>query len=139
MEIIDPLYLYLILQLDSIKDLLGGSITGFPLFFGSIAFVIATCAQHLFAVEELSEKEAAGLGKLRRILAGVLITCGLAQAVNAFLPSSERMAVLVVLPAVANNTAVQSEAKEVYDLAKRGLAKLAEAEPTTPATTEENR
>jgi len=136
MEIINPFYLYLILQLDSIKDLLGGPVTGFPLLFGSIAFVIATCAQHLFAVEELTEKEAAGLGKLRRILAGVLITCGLAQAGNAFLPTSERMAVLVVLPAVANNEAVQTEAKEVYELAKRGLAKLIETE-TTP-TTEKN-
>lgn len=131
MEIIDPFHLYLILQLDSIKNLLGGDITVIPLIFSAITFVIASAMRHILMVDVLSDAEAAGLDKIRPILAAILITCGLAQAANAFIPSSERMAILVVLPAVVNNESVQTEAKEVYELAKRGLAKLVEDEAAT--------
>lgn len=144
MEIINPFYLYLILQLDSIKDFMTGA--------GAIAFaagVLAALFTSIHISTELSYKKRMpniydgdesldGVRKVRKAsgvgaVAGVLVL-----AANSLLPTSERMAVLVVLPAVANNEAVQAEAKEVYDLAKRGLAKLIE-EPTTPTTTEENK
>lgn len=45
-------------------------------------------------------------------------------------PSTRTLAVMYVLPAVVNNEDVQSEARELYELAKEGLHQLVEQEDT---------
>jgi ABC-type Fe3+ transport system permease subunit len=64
---------------------------------------------------------------------------------NTILPSSKTAAAMIVIPAVLNNQSVQTEAKELYTLAKQGFADMVKAEVveaakvSTPAeeTTEE--
>lgn len=48
---------------------------------------------------------------------------------NMLIPSSKTAAAMIVIPAIANNQRVQSEASELYDLAKIGLKKLVTEEP----------
>ena len=144
MTIIDPFYLYLILQLDSIK--------GFIVFLGalSLAALCIFCLALLIrgaSAKDLAQAYAGDdsalykrrfaeetataetsfriLNRAIRFLPAPLFLL----ALDAALPTSERMAVLVVLPAIANNETIQTEAKEVYDLAKRGLSSLIEAAP----------
>ena len=139
MEIINPFYLYLILQLDSIKEFLGGAAFGLPLFFGTLGVAVLTCFTPAFVAESRDSNRPAmeeRLLKMKRTFLVLMLVGASGFSLNVFLPSSERMAVLVVLPAVANNEAVQAETKEIYDLAKRGLAKLIE-EPTEPTATAE--
>jgi hypothetical protein len=136
MEIIDPFYLYLILQLDSIKEFLGGPALGMPL----VVAIMATVGLSIGIVvndEPYNATLRDGLSKMRRWAIAVIFTATPLMVLNVFIPTSERMAVLVVVPAIANNTALQEEAGELYALAKRGLTKLIDEEQP-PAATEEN-
>lgn len=139
MNIIDPFYLYVILQLDSIKafietigflSLVGVLVASFALLFRGTS---ARDSAKLYADEESgfykrrhAEETATAESSFRLMWKAVRISPIplLLLAVNAFLPTSERMAVLVVLPAVANNAHIQAEASEVYELAKKGLERL---------------
>lgn len=133
MELINPWHLYFILQLDSIKDLLGGPAVGIPLGLSLLVFMLVKLFTPMI-LNDTYESHRERVGKYIDSLTGafkkIAIVCACLLGVNAFIPSSERMAVIVVLPAVANNAAIQTEAKELYDLAKRGLARLTEAPAT---------
>lgn len=127
MTIIDPFYLYLILQLDSIKDALSGA--SFVLFAGAFLLVVVSIfvrleAGYSWVSEEKKESYRAQSQKLQGHAKRAAVVGLAAFSVNAFLPTSERMAVLVVLPAITNSATIQAEAKEVYELAKRGLSSL---------------
>jgi hypothetical protein len=139
MNIIDPFYLYLILQLDSIKafietigvlSLVGVLVASFSLLIrGSsardTAKIYADDDSRLYKQRHAAETATAE-SSFRLMWKAVRISPIplLLLAVNAFLPTSERMAALVVLPAVANNAHIQEEASEVYELAKKGLERL---------------
>jgi len=144
MTIIDPFYLYLILQLDSIKAFIVflGALSLAVLCILSIVLLIrgsdAKTSAKAYAGEDhptykrrFAEETETAESSFRLLHGAIrfLPAPFLLLALDAALPTSERMAVLVVLPAIANNEAVQSEAKEVYDLAKRGLSSLIEAAP----------
>jgi hypothetical protein len=143
MEIIDPFYLYLILQLDSIKVALF-----FASFFGIIlgASVFAVLSDYIST--EVRNKirmphyyngdDAVAEARVSRRRAMAVLIAGCVSGIaNTLTPTTERMAVLVVAPAIANNAAVQEEAGELYALAKRGLTKLID-EKQPPATEESN-
>jgi hypothetical protein len=107
--------LYLILQLDSI----GATLTVISIIVALATAVIALVA--FFAmIEGADEILAKALVYTKKGAIAALILFG----VNAFLPSSKTAAVMVVLPAVANNENIQREAGELYQIAKQGLTDL---------------
>ncbi len=139
MNIIDPFYLYLILQLDSIKAFI--ETIGFLSLVACLAVGLGLLIRGSTALEcasnyagddsphykrRYAEETATAESSFRLMWKAVRISPIplLLLAVNALLPTSERMAVLVVLPAVANNAHIQAEASEVYELAKKGLERL---------------
>jgi len=113
MEIVTPFEIYLICQLDDLKAVLC-----------TIA-VLGTVIGTVSSIAILSCEDADDIPKsLKRganILACLGILCiGLAVAT----PSSKTMAMMKVIPAIANNEDVQGECKELYGLAKQGLKEL---------------
>jgi hypothetical protein len=117
---IDPFYLYLILQLDDIKNTAG--------FFAFLFCVVGAVGTAIIGTSMSLEERVFNTKKplfasIFSLLFGLMLI-----TVNTLLPTTERMAMIVVIPAVANNEDVQTEARELYDLAKRGLTKLAEEE-----------
>lgn len=110
--------IYWILQLDSIGHLLD---------FAAIVLIITVA---MFAVvggimkcDERSKETSNYIGGMTlhrqlRWAVPLLIVFGLA---NTFVPSTKTMAAMIVLPAIVNNTKLQHEAGELYNLAKQAL------------------
>jgi hypothetical protein len=114
--------LYLILQLDSIGNtLMIVSIVG--TLAGLIALIVAAVQR---GDENWPGREAdhTTSNAIFKHAKRGLITCVALFAVNGLLPSSKTAAVMIVLPAVANNENIQREAGELYQIAKQGLADL---------------
>jgi len=116
--------LYLILQLDSI----GSTLFAISLV-GGLASIAALLAAMIIRGDESEFKKKEDIDyTLSTLVFGYaksgLITCLLLFVVNGLLPSSKTAAVMVVLPAVANNENIQREAGELYQIAKQGLADL---------------
>jgi hypothetical protein len=109
--------LYLILQLDSIVRTLGIiSVIGAG---GSLLGFIVAALQRS---DEYNGHEVSSA--IFKYAKRGLITCVALFAFNGLLPSSKTAAVMIVLPAVANNENIQREAGELYQIAKQGLADL---------------
>lgn len=113
---ISPWQIYWVMQLDTI-----GTAAGFCAFFG-----IAVVGFFWFGAIESDGEEIKFWMKLASLVSfgwiGILL-------VAIFLPSSKTAAAMVVIPAIANNEKFQSEASELYELAKDGLKKLVAEEP----------
>lgn len=132
MEIINPWMLYLVLQADEIKNAVGTTSMLFAAC-AAAAGLITCMIQDLnrpnpYDTREnersLWEVEKLRLQKRAKRAAIACVAFTLTAAASNLIPSSKDMAVLMVLPAIANNEAVQSEAREIYDLAKQGLKDL---------------
>jgi uncharacterized membrane protein len=98
--------LYLILQMDSLRVLLG-----IPLAIGCILMLLALIAASDSHDEKLARK---------LYIYGIALFCS-AMAVLCATPSSKTLAALYVLPPLINNEEVQGDFKEIYDLAVEGL------------------
>jgi hypothetical protein len=117
---ISPWEIYWVMQLDTINNLAGFAsfigLFGMPFMWGFI----------------LSETDSVAV---RVAGSGVTAAWVLALALVAFLPSSKTAAAMIVIPAIANNERFQSEASDLYQLAKQGLQKLvADDQEKKPAT-----
>lgn len=114
--------IYFVMQLDTI-----GAGLMFIASLGWVPLVVAWMAvidlfdTHWAAV---TSAVAATLAWLACCVAAILI------------PSSKTAAAMYLIPAIANNEAIQAEASDLYKLAKQGLSRLVElpAEPVTPAS-----
>ena len=114
MEVISPWTLYWILQLDTI-----GMAAGVIVFFGMIFVPLAWG----FSIDVIKAWWA-------HLVSAALTLAWLIACVAAiFLPSTKSMAAIVVIPAIANNEAVQREASDLYQLAKQAIERAAEVEP----------
>lgn len=115
---ITPFNIYLVMQLDSIRDALGALaiLVGAALVLG--AFMSALITDGDCFKDRVWQRWVASLGALMLLV----------SAVYAFLPSSKTAAAMIVLPALANNETVREEAGELYDLAKGALRSLSESE-----------
>jgi mannose/fructose/N-acetylgalactosamine-specific phosphotransferase system component IIC len=113
--------LYLILQLDSI-----GTTLAIVSIVGALASVIGLAAAACTRGDEScrSEVDHTVSNEIFKYAKRGLITCVALFAFNGLLPSSKTAAVMIVLPAVANNENIQREAGELYQIAKQGLADL---------------
>jgi uncharacterized membrane protein len=114
--------LYLILQLDSI-----GTTLAIVSIVGALASVIGLIVAGCQRGDE--NWRAGGVdhtvsNAIFKYAKRGLITCVALFAFNGLLPSSKTAAVMIVLPAVANNENIQREAGELYQIAKQGLADL---------------
>jgi hypothetical protein len=144
MEIIDPFYLYLILQLDSIKTALSftsffGIVLGAGFFAGLSHYISTETSYKNRSPHYYDGDDAVATARASRRWAVAVLVVGCVSGIaNTLAPTTERMAVLVVAPAIANNKAVQEEAGELYALARRGLTKLIDEEQP-PATEESDR
>lgn len=136
-----PFQVYLVMQLDSISTLafiLGVlSAIVFTIFF--ICYVLDNAASKYHPELSDSKAEAAraemslGIAKKAGVLAALSLTLG------TFLPSTKTAAAMIVLPAIVNSQTVQTEAGELYGLAKEGLRNLVKSNTkSTTADTENN-
>jgi hypothetical protein len=119
-----PFNLYLIMQLDNIRN---------AMIIPIIILILLTVAGFIMMMSniinsDIPEKQFGDpwhiLGK--KIFRRAGLGSAFVLALIAFLPSSRSAAVIVVLPAIVNNEAIQKEAADLYQLAKEGLRRLVE-------------
>lgn len=111
---------YWVMQLDSIIVL-----AALAMIVGGVAGAVMT----LYGTVE-DEPAAARMGKRALAVAAV------AAVVMAFAPSSKTAAAMIVLPALTSEAVTEplaKEAAELYGLAKKALAEVAEGDPKEPA------
>lgn len=113
---------YLIFQLDSIKD----AVTGV-----GVAALCAAVGATVYGLIGASDEEPWAPRLLRWAKVSAVVAA-LSLLVSAATPSSRAAAAIVILPAIANNETIQREAAEVYDLAKDALRKLATSSEEKP-------
>lgn len=80
----------------------------------------------------MSKREAARGAAYHRLAPRIAVVAGVLLTVNAFLPSTKTAAAMIVIPAVANNEAIQREAGELYGIAKDALRELAKPDKPEP-------
>lgn len=128
-----PFQVYLVMQLDSINTL--------AFVFGVLSAIVFTISFICYVVNNASSKkeEAACAEMALGIAKKVGVLAALSLILGTFLPSTKTAAAMIVLPAIANNEAIQTEAGELYGLAKEGLRNLVKSNTTpTTADTENN-
>lgn len=115
---ISPWEIYWVLQLDSIGALffVGAIVSAFAAAGILFAGALATDRGCYPSAEQ--DKSWAQLKRLA--LRALVLTCVLAPCA-ALTPSTKTAAAMIVLPAVANNKAIQHEAGDLYKLAKDAL------------------
>lgn len=124
-----PFNIYLIMQLDDLRAMLCIPLvlSLFVTVIGFIMFVANAAPQNRTPCDSDTASPWYLMGKtLLRHAAPVAVLSTLLIAV---LPSSRSAATIVILPAVANNEAIQREAAELYLLAKEGLRNLIKEAP----------
>jgi hypothetical protein len=121
---ITPFNLYMIMQLDNIRC---------AMIIPIVILILLTVAGFIMMMSniidsDIPEKQFSDpwhiLGK--KIFRRAGLGSAFVLALLAFLPSSRSAAVIVVLPAIVNNEAIQKEAADLYQLAKDGLRRLVE-------------
>lgn len=128
---ISPWQIYWVMQLDSISSgltfitCLGLAVAGVSILWNTISKNDASEFPSLCNVEELKIQWQSRDKWRNRILAFILPLF----FINMLIPSSKTAAAMIVIPAIANNERFQSEASELYDLAKIGLKRLVAEEP----------
>jgi L-asparagine transporter-like permease len=126
-----PWTLYWITTLDRIQALLiCGISTTIILVLG---YIIITCMHMDMEQHNLSPEEKAAIStKMKKMgIYGWFITIVL-SIILTFLPSTKSMAFIYIIPKVVNNETIQTEASEIYDLAKTYLKKQLESEVIKP-------
>lgn len=125
---IDSWDLYWILQLDQIIKTFGmlSGACGFLFAVSLILYVFSYIARYDDPGEDKLPLYEAGI-KIARFFTKILCSIFLLSiCIITFLPTSKNMAIMLVLPAIVNNEEIQSEAQELYDIAKNGLKELVE-------------
>ena len=117
-----PFNIYLIMQLDRINNALVAPAILLTLMT-VIGFVLMLVNTQVEKAEPYTDPWYHIGGKIFR-RAGLAAT--IVFLLLMLLPSSRSAAVIVILPAIANNEAVQREANDLYQLAKQGLKNLVE-------------
>lgn len=105
--------IYWVMQLDRIC-------TAFVVI--AICSGIAAAISGVVAFDETSD----GAAKFSKRMAGLCMACVFALALT---PSTKTAAAMIVIPAVANNKAIQKEAGDLYGIAKEALRELAKPKP----------
>lgn len=75
----------------------------------------------LFSILAEGDFEKTTLNVCRKIGFRAVATCAIAAALATFLPSSKTIALMYVLPEIANSKAVQQDVPELYDMAVKAL------------------
>ena len=120
MNVISAWDVYWVMQLDSIRG-----VATFCLVAAGVAAAVGLAFAPLLS--DMIDGGWGALGKVaKRLFAFVIAPCALCVAL---LPSSKTAAAMVVLPAVANSETVQTEAVDLYRLAKKALADAIGEEP----------
>ena len=119
---ITPWTLYWITRLDCIRDI------------ATVIIIIATLLEILTAVTLLVNSSfddddddkfpARMVNTIARICKGSAAAIIVSTLLMIFLPTTKEMAVIVVVPAIANSEKVQKESQELYDLAKGYLKNI---------------
>jgi hypothetical protein len=122
--IISPWTLYWITRLDAVGGLACALTVAGAVVVGIIAFLLIVNSGMPEQIK-LEENQRVLLGRILKWCAPVLVTSVLALV---FVPSTKEMAVITVVPAIANSEKVQKEATELYDLAKDYLKKTLNTE-----------
>lgn len=121
MELINPWLLYLVMQADSIGK-----------FFGILAAtsVIASVISGVALLVGACEGEGAWVKAASRLLIKLVLLAVVLCGIRALLPSTKTAAVLIVVPALVNNPALQHEAGELYSLAKQAMQENLQSKKT---------
>lgn len=119
MNVISAWDVYWVMQLDSI-----GGLFGAMAIVGTILAAVVFCFSPFWADEDLVD------AKWRKwFVLGPLSVLFVGGVGHAFIPSTKTAAAMIVLPAVANSETVQTEAADLYRLAKKALADAVGEEP----------
>ena len=119
---ISPLEIYIVLQMDSVKEALPFAVAASACGIGACLFVGGIGASPLSydSKDEHDQKvvlRAASFKWAKRLL----VACSLSAATAALLPSTKTLAAMFIIPAVMNNETVQKEAVGLYTMAKDAL------------------
>lgn len=119
--------IYWVMQLDSIGLAFGLiGIAGLGFTGGAFAFgCMNKSSSRIFPELDSSMREAATGAAQIAFARKALIPAILLFLVGAFIPSTKTAAMMLVIPAVANNQAIQHEAGDLYGIAKDALRELA--------------
>lgn len=112
-DMITPWTIYAVMKLDLLISLISAIIC-----IGGALGVVALF--YSFSYDCNNDKRPVIWKWLKRLLGLWLVLLTLVV----LLPSSKMLAAMLVLPRIANNEAVQVEAKEFYDLAKEAMVEL---------------
>jgi heme/copper-type cytochrome/quinol oxidase subunit 2 len=124
-----PFLVYLLFQADSISDAMT-----FIAVMAGVAFVIALPLR-LMAKSAADKDEGAAIAY--RMCRVVMWVCPLLIAAGMFMPSSKTIAAMIVLPKITTPQAIDTmskESRDIYDLAKKALANLADDKPAKAET-----
>lgn len=126
---ISPLEIYLVLQMDSIKEatqvsavVSGAGVLG-SLFIGGLVASVDSW-------DDVTKRESkAVLGTVAyKWTKRLALVCSLSAALVALLPSTKTLAAMLIIPAVMNSETVQKEAGELYTMAKTALEEAVKPE-----------
>lgn len=124
MDTISAWDIYWVMQLDSIVGT-----------FEWMAWMSALAALGVGFVHVLSDGDH---GSWRTVKIAAILSISSAFA-TAFIPSTKTAATMIVIPAIANNEAIQREAGDLYKIAKDGLRELVKPEPAEKVENEARR
>ena len=83
-----------------------------------VVAVVAFCVGSTIATDTKAETLPPGCVRLLRWLLGVFLVSGVGFMLT---PTTKQMAAIIAIPAIVNNEKVQSEASELYGLAKEWM------------------
>lgn len=124
-----PFLVYLLFQADSISCAMT-----FIAVVAGFAFVIALPLRPIAKSEADKDETAAIAYRMCRV---VMWVCPLLIAAGIFMPSSKTIAAMIVLPKITTPQAIDTmskESRDIYDLAKKALANLADDKPAKAET-----
>ena len=123
----ESLDLYWILQLDNIRDVVEGGLLFILSFLLFIFFIISALtillkAGYLDGCKDEYAIYPPIISSIITIILVIIICCFVLT--KTFLPTTKNMAIITILPKIANNENIKTETKELYNLAKQGLKDL---------------
>ena len=128
---ISPLEIYVVLQMDSIKEALpfvvaasGISALG-CVFVGSIG-----ATPEIYDTDNQRDAKIVLKAAAFKWAKRLLVVCSLSTSMASLLPSTKTLAAMFIIPAVMNNETVQKEAGEIYTMAKDALKEAVKPEET---------
>ena len=120
-----PFLVYLLFQADSISDALGVIAV-----FAGMALAVSIPTR-IVAKPMRDKDETAAL--VHRACGVANLVCPLLIAAAILMPSTNTIAAMIVLPKITSPQAIDTmskESRDIYDLAKKALTKLADDKPT---------